>query len=378
MSLRTLTFVTVALLAALPAGDLAAQLRTTPSPPPPTLWSFLGLPQAMRHSKDSLANHFGKHPKLERKPPLKALADPANLDSDVPAIKAAAEVKQAEDLKPQKIKAVRYLAEIGCGCYNKDGKITDALVNAMTDCTEDVRKAAIDAIAEAAKGEACENCKQQSCCNEKITKQLADLAYELDENGCPLEPSQRVRQAAIEALAVCCPSYGPPMEPQPVGPGEIEGLEGPGEIETPSEPMPEDDLIQPGPPGDLPPGQPDELPPEPLAARYAPPTLDKAIVQAALRQVAHSGPQDEASVEDAERRASIVVAADGHTARIRFPGKESFAAGQQLHVYRPEFDRFRRAGEVEVVGVVEGATVVRPLAGLDLRVISAGAIVVAP
>jgi len=42
-------------------------------------------------------------------------------------IKRAAEIKQLEDMKPQKIKAAQYLASIGCGCYNKDKSITKAL-----------------------------------------------------------------------------------------------------------------------------------------------------------------------------------------------------------------------------------------------------------
>ena len=79
-----------------------------PPPPPATLWSFLGIPQGMRASRDNTLNSRGNFPGLERKPPLKPIADPKNLQSDNPAIKKAAEVKQAEDLKPQKIKAIKY------------------------------------------------------------------------------------------------------------------------------------------------------------------------------------------------------------------------------------------------------------------------------
>ncbi|MCH5377982.1 MAG: hypothetical protein JJ992_28830, partial [Planctomycetes bacterium] len=210
MSLRALTLVTLMLCMALP-GAAQAQLPTTPTPPPPTIWSFLGIPQGMRRARDAVSNRKGNHPGLERKPPLKALADPANLESEVPAIKAAAEVKQAEDLAPQKIKAIKYLAEIGCGCYDKDGKITQAMVAAMQDCTEDVRMAAVEAIAGGAEGECCSNCNQRSCCNEKIAQQLAELAYEVGDDGCPLEPSERVREAAADALAACCPGYGEPI-----------------------------------------------------------------------------------------------------------------------------------------------------------------------
>jgi hypothetical protein len=67
---------------------------------------------------------------------VKPLADPANLNSDNPAIKAAAEIKTEEDLAPQKIKAIRYLSTIACGCYPQ---VRPALLAALDDCTEEVR-----------------------------------------------------------------------------------------------------------------------------------------------------------------------------------------------------------------------------------------------
>src|SRR5262249_18896135 len=129
-------------------------------------------------------------------------------ESSDPSIKKAAEVKQAEDLKKQKIKAVKYLAKIGCGCYNRDGSITDALIKSMDDCTEEVRLATVQAISEAAMGERCANCKMKSCCSEEISNKLYEIAYERDENGCFLEPSERVRMAAAEALRTCCEGNG--------------------------------------------------------------------------------------------------------------------------------------------------------------------------
>jgi len=189
--------------------------------------------------KDAVANRCGKLPGLERTPAVKALADPANFESEIPAIKAAAEIKAAEDLKPQKIKAVRYLAKIGCGCYNKDGKITKALLATMEDCTEDVRRATIEAIGDAASEEYCEYCKQRSCCNEEITQQLARIAHDQDEFGCYVEPSEQVRRAALEALAICCPSWGPFEEMEPDS-GIEEALEPEAEdIEPPPAPVEE-------------------------------------------------------------------------------------------------------------------------------------------
>ena len=45
------------------------------------------------------------------------IADPANLQSDNPAIKAAAKAKAEQDLAPQKIKAIKYLATVGCAAF---------------------------------------------------------------------------------------------------------------------------------------------------------------------------------------------------------------------------------------------------------------------
>ena len=92
--------------------------RTLPPPAVPfTLWNFLGIPQGFNKIRDATTNRRGNFPGLERKPPMKALADPKNLESPVSAIKKAAEIKTEEDLAPQKIKAIKYLATVGCGCY---------------------------------------------------------------------------------------------------------------------------------------------------------------------------------------------------------------------------------------------------------------------
>lgn len=190
------------------SAPVAAQLPPPTPPPPTTLWSFLGIPQGYRYVRDNGFNRNGNRPNLERKPPLKAIADPKNLKSENPAIKKAAEIKQAEDEKKQKIKAIKYLASIGCGCYNRDGSITDALLKSMDDCTEEVRLATVQSISVAAASEMCANCKMRSCCSEELSNKLYEIAYERDETGCYLEPSERVRLAAAEALRVCCPGGG--------------------------------------------------------------------------------------------------------------------------------------------------------------------------
>ena len=178
-----------------------------PAPVPPTLWSFLGIPQAYYKIRGNLNNRRGNLPRTEPTPPLKNIADPKNLESPYEPIKTAAEVKQAEDAAPQKIKGIKYLAKVGCGCYDKEEKkVTKAMLAGLNDCTEEVRKATVKAISHVACGEACQKCGQRSCCNEDIVMKMAELAYERDEFGCYLEPSSEVRQAAIDALQVCCPS----------------------------------------------------------------------------------------------------------------------------------------------------------------------------
>ncbi|MEX2176532.1 MAG: hypothetical protein WD872_19360 [Pirellulaceae bacterium] len=234
-------------------------MAQVPARPPASVWSFLGIPQAYKHVHDNTFNRTGKHPGLERKPPLAPIGALENLESPNPAIKKAAEIKQQEDLKKQKIKAVKYLAAIGCGCYNRDGSITDAMIKAMDDCTEEVRYETILAITEVANEEMCENCQLRSCCSEEISNKLYELAYERDETGCFLEPSERVRLAAAEALRSCCPGtddgfmvlegqpYLEPRQPGGERPGvdPLRGGERPGDAfpEAPLEAVPPPDPV---------------------------------------------------------------------------------------------------------------------------------------
>ena len=197
---------------------ILAVAASTYAEQPATLWSFLGIPQGANKIRDSLFNRRGNHPRLERKPPLKAIADPGFLvpEAGFPeVVQVAAEIKTAEDLAPQKIKAVKYLAKIGCGCYNDGNKITDALLAALEDCTEKVRVAAVEAIGEAASCAHCLECQQGNCCSGAITQKLMDMASKQDENGCWLEPSERVRNAAAVALQYCTPVVDPDLVPDP-------------------------------------------------------------------------------------------------------------------------------------------------------------------
>jgi hypothetical protein len=193
---------------------LATGLNAQPAAPPAapnTLWSFLGIPQGVNKIKDATKNKNGNRPERERKPPLKRIADPANLESQNPAIKAAAKVKTEEDLAPQKVKAIKYLATIGCGCYPG---VREALLAALDDCTEEVRYQAAIAFCQAA-GDHCDKCGT-SCCNAAVMSKLAEKAHGQDEKGCFKESSARVRAAAENALNACRRMI--PPSPTPAAP----------------------------------------------------------------------------------------------------------------------------------------------------------------
>ncbi len=194
----------ITLLAAMGSqGSIAAAAPPTPS----TIWSFLGIPQGLHRVRDATANRFGKHPGLERTDAIKRIADPANLESDNPAIKAAAQAKADADLAPQKIKAIRYLAEIGCGCSSQSADVQQALLAALDDCTEEVRYEAALALCKTA-GNKCKSC-DATCCGADSMAKLRDVAFGQDDDACWHESSRRVRAMAQSALNACEMNYVP-------------------------------------------------------------------------------------------------------------------------------------------------------------------------
>lgn len=202
--------------------------------PEMTLWRFLGIPQGVHRAHDSLINRRGNFPDCERKPPLLRLADPALAQVDNAAIKKAQQIKAEEDLAPQKIKAVKYLASLGCQkCYRG---IEEAMVESLKDCTESVRYETVKALA-GIPDQKCPEC-DNDCCTEKVTEELAKMAYERDPDhpDCWLEPSARVRQAAKETLSVCCAGRQPPMDAtSPASMPRQTPIEGGNRDETPVE-----------------------------------------------------------------------------------------------------------------------------------------------
>lgn len=175
-------------------------------------------------------------PGLEAKPALTQIADPANLESDNPAIKAAAEVKADKDAAAQKAKALKYLGSIGCtSCYPD---VEAALLAALDDCTEEVRFAAVLALRETT-GNPCHTCKTSACCSPEVMQKLDKIANDVDDTGCFIEPSARVRRVARLAMRGCggaveipaTPEEGPSMAPE--GPDEESATETAG-IESPA------------------------------------------------------------------------------------------------------------------------------------------------
>lgn len=319
-----------------------AQVGGTPGPPT-TIWNFMGIPQGVQKVKGAVFNRRGNHPFMEPKPPLKALADPANLESPDAAIKKAAEIKMAEDLKKQKIKAIKYLASIGCGCYDADGGVTDALAASMTDCTEDVRYEAVSAIADAAQGGCCSKCGSTCCCNKKILMQLASTAYDRDDHGCYLEPSERVRQAAAEALRICCPNTSPPIIVASSEPEEIDREQ---ERET-TEGLKEDDSRESvdsdadnvGPP-------PEPLPPGERSAFQTP-------VSHGMHELSLVGPN---GVDPTVDWGAVVHVSTNHRlAHVHFGGEGQLPAGCPLQVYRNVGDEIVSIGQLSVVETFPGS-----------------------
>ncbi len=196
-----------------------------------SLPKFLGLPEfaqgvggVLQRVGSRLLNGLdltGRFPALQPQPPIVPLSDPANLKPDAPpAVQAAAEIKGEEDAAPQKIMAIRYLATLGCGgCYEK---VENALLEALNDCTEEVRFEAANALS--CKPEcACRYCYSTSCCSAKVRKKLEELST------CEKEPSPRVRRQARLSLA-CCAGV-------PLNVADDEPREGP--AEQPPEPASE-------------------------------------------------------------------------------------------------------------------------------------------
>jgi hypothetical protein len=257
------------LLLGLSLANVALGQAPPPPAPVPTIWDKLGVTGFHNCLESKLVNPHGNHPGLEKKPLLKKIADPANLQSDNPAIKAAAQVKQQEDLAPQKIKAIKYLATMGCGCYQKTVDVRGALLAALEDCTEEVRFEAATALYQVA-GNPCAQC-DGTCCNAETMNKLQEHASGKTASGCYKESSERVRQMSQYALDACrrklppgsaeTPPITPPTGEHPILPPAPSGEHPSGlrELPAPVPPL----VPQPIPAPETEPKKPLEVPAEP-------------------------------------------------------------------------------------------------------------------
>lgn len=192
------------------APAAAAVGRSAPFPPGnirPTLLDFVtGQPISYRMQVAST-------PKLMR-PPFadQPLDQPKGLAYKIKA--------EQVDVK-NRVKAVRFLGQQDCmdpgtavaGEPPKPGKTQKVLIATMqSDPSEVVRYEAVKALENQLSRGPCGKIKRTSrgryenclgCCNEEVLTALSARAYDTDPHGCPIEPSERVRQAAADALAVC-------------------------------------------------------------------------------------------------------------------------------------------------------------------------------
>src|SRR5690606_15365376 len=122
------------------------------------------------------------------------------------------------DAAPQKIKALKFLGSIGCDSHPD---VEQALLSGLEDPIEGVRYAAASALYEAA-GNPCETCDGSRCCSPPIRRKLHEIGYKMDDTGCYVEPSARVRRVARLALNACGGDV-PPLEPIPDELPPIEG-----------------------------------------------------------------------------------------------------------------------------------------------------------
>lgn len=164
----------------------------------------------------------------------------------------ASKIRARELDVPNRIKALEYLSELDCKQFPE---AQEMLITAMhEDRWERVRLAAAKGLRDMLERGACNPCQQdeknagqdiyekskfrkgekrfypaachcRNCCTEDVLNALAKTAYEMNENGCPFEPSLRVREMAVEAISVCgipcCyKPYYATSEPEPAPPEE--------------------------------------------------------------------------------------------------------------------------------------------------------------
>ena len=137
------------------------------------------------------------------------------------AVKGLASKLRARELDiPNRLRAVDYLSTFHC---TKFPEARDMLIDVLhNDKWEPVRYQAAIALRNMfancacdAEDEVTDQDRQRGapdagsprhcacCCDAKTLESIAKVAYELKDNGCPSEPSRRIREMAVEAIKVC-------------------------------------------------------------------------------------------------------------------------------------------------------------------------------
>ncbi|MEL7497145.1 MAG: HEAT repeat domain-containing protein [Planctomycetota bacterium] len=134
------------------------------------------------------------------------VAAPENLESPSPLLQAAAATKQDQDLAPKKIRALEYIAMLGC---NKDPKVEAAILAGLQDHNQAVRWAAIQAVIASARGPMpyVENpFGDKIVPTQPVNSMIDPLKFGLEEEGYPAkEPGgDEKEEVAAEPPAPAC------------------------------------------------------------------------------------------------------------------------------------------------------------------------------
>lgn len=156
------------------------------------------------------------------------------------AMGLANKLKKEEKKVPLKVRAIKYLGTLDCHCYPD---IVVQLLLSLDDCSEKVRYAALEALANKCGGGkccgkkhgkplsackdcgVCDTCTNGDCppcdcpgcmCQKEVLARLNKLLLDRDEFGCLKEKSQRVRDLATQMIEDCLVAHQPHPAETPV------------------------------------------------------------------------------------------------------------------------------------------------------------------
>jgi len=204
---RWLTFATCGLVACATSLSIAQDTPTAaafePKPIQGSLIDFLtGMPVSYQMQL------------MQTNPLLRPPFAGAPLDS---AKGLAAKIKGQELDAKNRIKALKFLGDVDCIEYPESQQVL--VKHLQSDPAEKVRLAAAKALEDQlshgkdktpSRRERRRKDTCKGCCTKLVLDALTACAYETDEQGCYLEPSERVREAAEDALKTCCDCWGEP------------------------------------------------------------------------------------------------------------------------------------------------------------------------